>query len=77
MEAFGRTVFASALVVDGSSLRYEFRRAWFAGVPLPRRLAPVVDACADAGDTGWRLAVHLSAPYLGELVYYEGSVTCN
>ncbi|MGH7138106.1 MAG: DUF4166 domain-containing protein [Pirellulales bacterium] len=74
MESSGATSFSSALSLEGSCLRYEFRRAWFAGIRLPRRLAPSVDGRVDAGDGGWRLAVGISAPLFGELVRYEGWV---
>lgn len=74
MEAFGLTSFSSAVVVDGASLRYEFRRAWFAGVPLPSWLSFYVDGCVQAGDAGWRVAVHVFAPFVGEIVHYEGWV---
>ncbi len=74
MEAFGLTKFSSAVVVDGSRVRYEFRRAWFAGVPLPSWLSFYVDGCVHAGDAGWRVVVHVFAPFLGEIVHYEGWV---
>jgi hypothetical protein len=72
MESLGWTSFASALVLDGSRLRYEFRRAWFAGIPIPRRLSPSVESYVDAGDAGWRVMVRITVPFLGELVRYEG-----
>jgi hypothetical protein len=74
MESVGLASFSSALVVDGSSLSYEFRRAWFAGIPLPVWLSPYVDGRALAGETGWRVAVHVFAPFLGRIVKYEGWV---
>lgn len=74
IEALGATTFSSALVVVGSCLRYEFRRAWVAGIPLPRRLGPVIDGWVDAGSNGWRVVVRIAAPLLGELVRYEGWV---
>lgn len=74
MESFGATTFSSSLAIEGPCLRYEFRRAWFAGIPLPRRLAPFVDGRVYAGDGGWRVAIRISAPLLGELVRYEGWV---
>jgi hypothetical protein len=74
MERVGLVSFSSALVVDGSSVRYEFRRAWLAGIPLPHWLSPFVDGCVHAGDTGWRAVVHVFAPYLGEILRYEGWV---
>ena len=72
MESLGWTSFASALVLDGARLHYEFRRAWFAGIPIPRRLSPSVESYVDAGDVGWRVVVASSVPFLGELVRYEG-----
>jgi hypothetical protein len=72
MEAIGPVHFSTALVLDGSRLTYEFRRTWFAGVPIPRWLSPGVDSYVDAGDAGWFVVVHVLAPFLGELVRYEG-----
>jgi hypothetical protein len=43
MESFGATTFASVLSIEGSCLRYEFQRAWFAGISIPGCLAPFVD----------------------------------
>jgi hypothetical protein len=74
MERIGPTTFSSALVVQGSRLRYEFRRAWFAGIPLPLWISPYVDGYADAGEAGWQVSVHIFAPFLGEIVHYEGWV---
>ena len=74
MERSGPVSFACALVFDGSRLRYEFRRAWFAGIPIPRWLSPGVGSYVDAGDAGWRVVVRVLAPVLGEFVRYEGSV---
>lgn len=72
MESFGATTFSSVLSIEGSCLRYQFRRAWFAGIPIPRCLSPFVDGRVYAGDGGWRVAVRVNAPLLGELVRYEG-----
>jgi hypothetical protein len=74
MERVGLSWFSSALVVHGSRMQYEFRRAWFAGIPLPVWLSPYVDGYVAAGETGWRVSVHIFAPFLGEIVHYEGWV---
>jgi len=74
MESLGPVVFSSVLVLDGPRLRYEFRRAWFAGIPLPRWTSPSVSGSAVARDSGWRVEVHVVAPFLGEIVRYEGWV---
>jgi hypothetical protein len=72
MERIGLASFSSELVVQGSRLRYEFRRAWFAGIPLPRWMSPHVDGHVDAGDLGWQVAVQIFAPWIGEIIHYEG-----
>jgi hypothetical protein len=72
MERFGPVSFSSELAVLGSRLQYEFRRAWFAGVLLPRWFSPYVESYVDAGEAGWHVVVHIFAPWLGEIVHYEG-----
>jgi hypothetical protein len=74
MESIGSTSFSSAIDIHGSRLSYEFRRAWFVGIPLPAWLSPYVDGRVDAGETGWSVAVHVYAPFLGKIVQYEGWV---
>jgi hypothetical protein len=74
METSGWTSFSTMLKVEGSRLCYEFRRAWFAGIPIPRRLSPWVESWVDAGETSWRVVVRIFAPFLGELVRYDGWV---
>jgi hypothetical protein len=74
IESFGATAFSSALTIEGPCLHYKFRRAWYAGIPLPHCLAPFVDGRVYAGDGGWRVAVRVNAPLLGQLVHYEGWV---
>ena len=63
MEQFGLVSFSSALVVRGSRLQYEFRRAWFAGIPLPAWLSPHVEGYVDAGDTGGSWPCIFSHPF--------------
>jgi hypothetical protein len=72
MEALGRVSFSSVLVVKGERLRYEFQRAWYAGLPILRWLSPSVASHVDAGETGWRVVVRIFVPVLGEIVRYEG-----
>jgi hypothetical protein len=74
MERLGPVVFASALVLDGPCLRYEFKRAWLGGIALPHCISPVVAGSTVAGAAGWQVEVYVLAPFLGELVRYEGWV---
>jgi hypothetical protein len=72
MESIGRVYFSTELVLEGTRLEYRFRRAWFVGIPIPRWLSPGVVSYVDAGEDGWFVVVHVLAPFLGELVRYEG-----
>jgi hypothetical protein len=74
LERNGPVSFSSELVIRGSRLMYKFRRAWLAGIPLPLGLSPYIDSYVDAGENGWRVVVHVFAPFLGEIVHYEGWV---
>jgi Domain of unknown function (DUF4166) len=74
MERSGAVTFSCAMWVDGARLHYEFRRAWFLGLPMPRRLSPSVVSWVDAGDGGWTIVVRIFVPILGALVSYEGWV---
>jgi hypothetical protein len=74
LERFGLGSFSSTLEVCGSRVVYRFGRAWFLGVPVPRRFAPFVESYVDAGETAWLVVVRLFAPLLGEIVHYEGWV---
>ena len=73
-ESFGLGSYTWELVIDGSRLTHEFRQARFAGVPIPRKMAPYVDGWVDAGETGWNVEVHIFFPVLGEIASYEGWV---
>jgi len=72
MERFWLWSFSSRLELSGSRVDYVFERAWFLGIPVPRLLAPFVDGNVDAGAAGWQVVVHIFAPFLGEIVHYEG-----
>jgi hypothetical protein len=74
MEGLGPAYFASELVLDGPCLRYEFRRAWLAGMPLPRGLSPHIAGTVIAGEGSWRIDVDIAAPILGSLVRYSGEI---
>ncbi len=68
------------LKVEGGALVYGHAgtalRAGPLRVPLPRRLAPRVEASerAGAGGRGVRVSVCVTAPLVGPLIRYEGSV---
>ncbi len=74
LERSGPFSFSCALRLEGSRLHYEFRRAWFYAFPLPQWLAPCVVSHVDGRDKGWDLYVQINAPFLGEIVRYEGAM---
>jgi hypothetical protein len=54
-----------------------FRSVGFAwlGAPLPRGLAPEVEADVEGFDAHWEVAVVVRAPRLGVITSYEGRIT--
>ena len=74
LERFGLGAFTCRLGIEGRTVRYEFQRAYFAGLPFPRRLGPVVNGWVVAGGAGWLVVVHVFVPLLGEVLHYEGWV---
>ena len=74
IEQFGMSSFSSNLRISGDELIYEFRRAWLAGIPLPRWLSPRVEGVVKGEVDGWRVVTRVFAPVLGEILHYEGRV---
>ena len=74
IEQYGMNWFSSSLSIKGADVIYEFQRAWLAGIPLPSWLSPRVDGLVTGEETGWRVVVRVFAPFLGEIVHYEGWV---
>lgn len=72
MERAGAMSFSCALAIEGTRMVFDFQRAWLAGIPLPRALAPFVESYVEAGERGWWVLVRIFAPVLGEIVSYEG-----
>ena len=63
------------LVVQSGSLFFHPRHAWVMGIPLPRWLAPRIEAENRSTETdGWRVRVRFCVPLLGLVAEYEGNV---
>jgi hypothetical protein len=73
-EQYGMNSFSCDLAISGGDLIYEFRRAWLAGIPLPRWLSPRVEGLVTGEENGWRVVTRVFAPLLGEILHYEGLV---
>lgn len=75
LERFGPYTFGFDLVVEPDGLSYRFRRAWLFGIPVPRWLAVRSRARAWADGAGWRVESVVTAPLVGLLAEYTGTVT--
>jgi hypothetical protein len=66
--------FAFELIANETSVQFKLIRAWFCLIPLPRFLAPRLEAIETACECGWDVLVQFSLPLLGMLIRYEGRV---
>ena len=74
IEAGGPMRFAFELVANETSVQFKLVRAWFCLIPLPRFIAPRLEAIETACEGGWDVVVQFSLPLLGMLIRYEGRV---
>ena len=74
IEAGGPMRFAFELLANETSVQFKLIRAWFCLIPLPRFLAPRLEAIETACEGGWDVVVQFSLPLLGMLIRYEGRV---
>jgi hypothetical protein len=77
VESFGAVTLGMRLVAEPPALRLEAVRAWFLGVPWPRLLAPHGTGVEVGRDDGCAIVATAFAPFLGEIVRYEGLVVAD
>ncbi len=75
VESFGAVTLGLRLAAEPPALRLVAVRAWLAGVPWPRVLAPAGTGVEVGRDDGCAIVAAAYAPLLGEIVRYEGLVT--
>ncbi len=75
LERFGPYTFGLRLQCEDDGLSYTFVRAWFLGIPVPSWLAVESTARTRAQGIGWFLESEVTAPLVGLLVRYTGTVT--
>ena len=74
MERGGPICFGLVLEVVEGGMTFRTRRAWLLGIPLPKWIAPNVEAEVVPNEAGWRAEVRLRLPLLGRILDYEGEV---
>jgi len=74
LERAGLTTIAFDVRVVGTGM--SFASVWFsfAGLRVPRWLAPSIEATTSANPQGWSIEVRVSAPHVGLIERYGGSV---
>lgn len=75
IEAGGPMRFAFKLTARENGLDFEFVKAWFCLIPLPRFASPRIEASETPCEDGWNASVQMSLPMLGPMIRYEGRVT--
>lgn len=75
IETAGPLRFGFQVVASPEGLRFEQKRGWLYGLPLPRALTPQIRAEATAGEVSWTIDVRVAAPCVGLLARYYGEVT--
>lgn len=72
-ERFGPFCFGIALTVHAETVQWSIDRWWFAGVPLPKFLAPLSQTKEFIDDKGrYAFDIDLSVPLFGRLIAYRG-----
>ncbi len=72
IESLGPFRLRLRLEVQDSRLRYVLERVALFGIPLPRRLAPDLEAWEGEREGRYDFAVEVRLPFIGRLVRYEG-----
>jgi hypothetical protein len=72
VESLGPFRLRLRLDVQDHRLRYVLERVTLFGVPVPRRMAPDLEAWEGERDGRYDFAVEVRLPFIGRLVRYEG-----
>ena len=72
IESFGPLAVGFKLVASDEGLRFVQQRTWWLGIPVPRLLAPRVEAAETPAADGWNVDIRLALPLLGPLLRYHG-----
>lgn len=77
MEALGALRLGFRVTVEPPALRLKAVRAWVLGVPWPLALAPTGEGEEVGRPDGCAVVVRAHAPFLGQVVRYEGLVVAD
>lgn len=74
IENAGPLTFEFDLSQSGGAMLFHSYRSRILGVPLPKHIAPFIEADATPNETGWLVDVRIKCPRYGCICRYEGNV---
>jgi len=74
VEAAGPINFVFDLKEEGGAMVFHHYRSELFGVPMPKRIAPIIDARVDPDARGWAVCVNIQCPRYGTICKYEGRI---
>jgi hypothetical protein len=74
LERAGLVTITFDVRADGTGMSFTSVSCSFAGLRVPRWLAPTIEATTSATPVGWSMEVRVSAPHVGLVERYSGCV---
>lgn len=74
VEQAGPLEFEFDLSEAGGAMVFHSYRSRILGIPLPKHIAPYINATATPGEGGWGVLVNIECPRFGVICRYEGEV---
>lgn len=74
VESAGPINFVFDLEVESGAMIFHHYRSEIFGVPMPTRIAPIIDARVDPDESGWAVCVNIQCPRYGTICKYEGRI---
>ncbi len=74
VESAGPINFVFNLSEEGGAMVFHHYRSELFGVPMPKHIAPIIDARVDPDVDGWLVCVNIQCPRYGTICKYEGRI---
>ncbi|MFM9874345.1 MAG: DUF4166 domain-containing protein [Fimbriimonadaceae bacterium] len=74
VESAGPINFVFDLAEESGAMVFHHYRSEFFGVPMPKHIAPIIDARVDPDESGWMVCVNIQCPRYGTICKYEGRI---
>lgn len=74
VEIAGPISFVFDVEAEGEAMVFHHYRSTLLGIPIPKHIAPVVNAKAQPMEKGWSMWVDILCPRYGTICRYEGEI---